>query len=202
MRVKTLEKKKEIIDVAIAVFEEFGYDRSSMAMISSRLGGSKATLYNYFESKEELFSAAMEDSMRARTERVYSSLDHSEEDIETTLTNFGNRLLEFITSDDLINIVRTSVSSNASPELGPLLFKIGPEQKWRRVTEYIGTMIEQGVLKKKDPHVMAMHFKGLLESGSFDARLFGVEPYWPHDVTVKNAVDCFLSAYRVTEDTV
>ncbi len=201
MRVKTLEKKKEIIDVAIAVFKEFGYERASMAMISSRLGGSKATLYNYFDSKEELFCVAMEDSMRARSERVYGSLDHGDEDIETTLTNFGTRLLEFITSDDVMNIVRTSLSSNASSELGPLLYRIGPEKKWQRVTEYLTTMIEQGVLKQRDPHVMAMHFKGLLESGAFDARLFGVEPYWPHDVTVKNAVDCFLSAYRVTNDT-
>ena len=34
---------------------ELGYERTSMSEIAARLGGSKATLYSYFPSKEELF---------------------------------------------------------------------------------------------------------------------------------------------------
>ena len=59
MRVKTEGRRQVIIDAALEVFKEVGYERASMAEISARAGGSKATLYNYFKSKEELFSAAM-----------------------------------------------------------------------------------------------------------------------------------------------
>ena len=34
-----------------------GYGATSMSTIAARVGGSKATLYHYFKSKEELFDA-------------------------------------------------------------------------------------------------------------------------------------------------
>ena len=44
-RVRTEEKRAEIVQVASELFDELGYDRTSMATISERLGGSKATRY-------------------------------------------------------------------------------------------------------------------------------------------------------------
>ena len=51
MRVRTEEKRREIVRVASDLFHDNGYERTSMSMISERLGGSKATLYGYFKSK-------------------------------------------------------------------------------------------------------------------------------------------------------
>ena len=59
MRVRTDEKRREIVDVASELFEEHGFERTSMSMISERLGGSKATLYGYFKSKEQLLAAVL-----------------------------------------------------------------------------------------------------------------------------------------------
>ena len=59
MRVKTEERRQAILEKALDVFRELGFDRASMSEISKRIGGSKATLYSYFQSKEELFTAAM-----------------------------------------------------------------------------------------------------------------------------------------------
>jgi AcrR family transcriptional regulator len=42
-----------------------------MSDVSQRLGGSKATLYNYWSSKEELFAAALEEALKARTDDHY-----------------------------------------------------------------------------------------------------------------------------------
>ena len=54
MRVKTEAKRQHIVDVAAQAFRELGFEGASMAEICARVGGSKATLYNYFASKEEL----------------------------------------------------------------------------------------------------------------------------------------------------
>ena len=59
MRVKTADRRQAILEVAHDVFQEMGFERASMAVISRRLGGSKGTLYGYFRSKEELFETAM-----------------------------------------------------------------------------------------------------------------------------------------------
>ena len=40
-RVRTEEKRNEIVRIASEAFDELGYDRCSMAAISERLGGSK-----------------------------------------------------------------------------------------------------------------------------------------------------------------
>ena len=42
-----------------AYLGELGFERTSMSEICTRLGGSKATLYNYFASKEALFLEVM-----------------------------------------------------------------------------------------------------------------------------------------------
>lgn len=44
-RSRSGEKRQEIIRIAAELFQEFGYDRSSMAVLSQRVGGSKSTLY-------------------------------------------------------------------------------------------------------------------------------------------------------------
>ena len=55
MKTKTESKRQAIIQAAAEVFREVGFDRASMSDIRERIGGSKATLYNYFPSKEKLF---------------------------------------------------------------------------------------------------------------------------------------------------
>ena len=55
-------KRRAILDVASEVFLAQGYAATSMSEIAARLGGSKGTLYNYFRSKEELFSAFIVDT--------------------------------------------------------------------------------------------------------------------------------------------
>ena len=44
MRVKTDDRRAAILEAAVEVFREVGYERASMAAISARVGGSKATL--------------------------------------------------------------------------------------------------------------------------------------------------------------
>ncbi|HLY77858.1 MAG TPA: TetR/AcrR family transcriptional regulator, partial [Caulobacteraceae bacterium] len=53
-------RRELILDVAQEVFLEEGFANASMSTIAARLGGSKGTLYNYFKSKDELFTAYVE----------------------------------------------------------------------------------------------------------------------------------------------
>ncbi|GAA3334826.1 TetR/AcrR family transcriptional regulator [Amorphoplanes nipponensis] len=49
-----------ILDVAAAEFSTHGYRRSSVDSVSRRAGVSRATLYQYWRSKEQLFRALVE----------------------------------------------------------------------------------------------------------------------------------------------
>ena len=70
MRVRTEVKRQEIIRIAGELFEERGYDRTSMSAIAARVGGSKATLYGYFKSKEELLLAVLDYDVGEEADRL------------------------------------------------------------------------------------------------------------------------------------
>ena len=50
-------RRQAILEVAREVFLQEGYAAASMSVIAARVGGSKAPLYSYFPSKEQLFGA-------------------------------------------------------------------------------------------------------------------------------------------------
>lgn len=52
--------RDRVLAVAVAVFNEQGYDATSVASLADRLGVSKAALYHHFDSKEELLAVALE----------------------------------------------------------------------------------------------------------------------------------------------
>jgi AcrR family transcriptional regulator len=52
-------KRLDIVAVALNVFFKFGYKRVSMNEIAETAGISRAGLYLYFKSKEEIFNAAI-----------------------------------------------------------------------------------------------------------------------------------------------
>ncbi|QAY67391.1 TetR/AcrR family transcriptional regulator [Paenibacillus protaetiae] len=51
-------KKTKILDTAICLFREKGYSAASMQDIAEACGMAKASIYKFFSSKEELFTAA------------------------------------------------------------------------------------------------------------------------------------------------
>jgi AcrR family transcriptional regulator len=87
-RVRTEEKRAEIVRIASEAFDELGYDRCSMAAISDRLGGSKATLYGYFSSKEELLRAVIKCEIASEFDRVADAF-YKEKDLRTGLIKLG-----------------------------------------------------------------------------------------------------------------
>jgi AcrR family transcriptional regulator len=49
-----------VLDIAVAAFNEFGYDATSMGTLAERLGTSKSAIYYHVSSKEDLLRLALE----------------------------------------------------------------------------------------------------------------------------------------------
>lgn len=197
MRVKTDERRGAIIDAAMALFHEVGYERASMAAISARVGGSKQTLYSYFKSKEELFSAAMVAAMEERGYQLLDLLDPETADLRITLTRFGEAYLDFIASPEIILNNRIAISAASSGDLGAQLYRLGPRRLWNEVTAYLAIRMEQGQLKAPSPELAALHLQGLLEAGYAEPLLFGAPPFINKEDAASLAIDTYLAAYGV-----
>lgn len=55
--------RRGLLDAAVAVFNESGYDGTSVAALAARLDLSKAALYHHFSSKEEILETALDEAL-------------------------------------------------------------------------------------------------------------------------------------------
>ena len=52
-----------ILEVAVAAFNEFGYDATSVGVLAERLGLSKSAIYHHVASKDELLRLALDEAL-------------------------------------------------------------------------------------------------------------------------------------------
>lgn len=197
MRVKSDEKRQAILDIAKEAFSQQGVSATSMSHIAKQLGGSKATLYNYFNSKEEIFAAVMESSATEQISNSFLSLDVNR-CVKTSLLEFGYNFLDSILSPDAIAVYRMAVSEADRSEIGRHFYNNGPKKGWTHLSEYIASQMAKGQLRECDSWIAAMHFKALLSGEYVEQYAFAAidKPTQAQiKKTVEQAVTAFMTLY-------
>jgi AcrR family transcriptional regulator len=173
MRVRTEEMRREIIRIAARLFQENGFERTSMSMISERLGGSKATLYGYFKSKEELLLAVVHHDVPEQSERLATEFAAGK-DLRDSLIKLGNAYLTRLMSPTPIANMRTLSNQPEGSGMGKNFWDKILQPAWQRLADRLESLMDAGMLKRADPWLAAMQWKGLNELDMFDRRLLGV----------------------------
>lgn len=198
MKKKTEAKRQAIVDIAAEVFRESGFERASMSEICRRVGGSKATIYNYFSSKEMLFFEVMHQANDTEFRAVHAELDHAADDIAEALRNFGNGLLTFIYSPAILALRRQVLTNIGHCELGRTCYELGPKRSMQELSEFLRAAIEKGKLRVCDPVVATLHLRALLESEVLDDFIFQIDSeIAPERIKggVGRAIEVFMAAY-------
>ena len=176
-----------------------GYAATSMSEIAARLGGSKGTLYGHFKSKDEVFDAVVRRQCQAMRRSVCSIAPGGEEAPRARLARFGMVSLEFLLSPDVLAFHRLALAeSERFPQLGEAFFACGPQVLTARIADYLGELMERGLLRRADRSGAAQHLMDLAVFGIYERRLLGViEDLGPGqaDRRLQAAVDTFLRAY-------
>jgi AcrR family transcriptional regulator len=197
---KREERRDAIIRIAKEVFLAEGYSATSMATIAAKVGGSKGTLYNYFTSKELLFTAVIQDFCE-RNAPVFSGLDVAEGDFDAALKRFGGQILRLMLSDEAIAMHRLiAAEAGRFPEIGSAYYEAVVRRGKRRLVERFEAAIAAGRIRAADPMVAAQHFLDLCMSGLHRHRLWNIGPPPTQadiDANIENAVKTFLDGYRV-----
>lgn len=196
MRVKTDARRKAIVDAAWEVFKASGFERTSMSDISARVGGSKATLYSYFKSKDELFAAAMEQAVSERLEDAFSQV-RAAGDIKKRLLSFARIYMEMRLAPDMIAADRALIAQADQSDLGLVLMRRFVVPEWEKLAGTLEQEMEAGRLRQALPYLAAIHFRGLIECDLLERRLHGDDTITPEEVesAITAGVDAFLRAY-------
>ena len=201
MRVRTEEKRQEIVNVASELFEKYGFDRTSMSMISDRLGGSKATLYGYFKSKDELFQAVVEFDIPAQSEKLMQEF-FSGKDLKESFTKLGIAFLTRLLSPTPIANMRMMANRPEGSEISKIFYNETLKPAWERLAFRIETLMDEGKLRRADPWIATMQWKGLNEWDMLDRRLLGIhKEIDPAEIltAATTAADAFMKLYGVEE---
>lgn len=203
MRTKSDTRRQAILNAAAKVFQETGFERASMSAICERLGYSKATLYNYFASKEELFSAVVFDATEAEFQATLEALDPTMQDITQALELFGQRLLTLIYSPQVQAMRRLVVSEAGRSGLGGKCYELGPVRNEAVAAEFLQQAMNMGKLRQADARIAALHLRGLLDAEWLDRFLFQVLKEIRADelkLSVQRAVSAFMAAYGPSDE--
>ncbi len=198
MKTKTEAKRQEILKAAAQVFREMGFERASMSDIRARVGGSKATLYNYFPSKEALFFDGMYQAKEVEFDAIIGALDPEAVDLQRELIRFGQKFLAVLYSPDAIAIRRLAISESRRSGVGKLSFERATLPIEKRVAEFLKHGMKRGLLRSADAKTAAIHLLSLLESELLQRVLLGVlEMVKPEalNAAARRGVEVFLSGY-------
>lgn len=201
MRVKTEAKREAILDAASKVFLEAGFDGASMAEIAKMVGGSKATLYSYFKSKEELFVDVMHRAAHQQLDPLVDALSQDNDNLPMALQTFGEQVLGFLCSAPTIQSRRVVVAESGRSDIGRRFHEQGPREGMQKVAEFLARQMELGKLRPSDPLLAAQQLAALLECETVIPLLLGIETEMPPDrirEAVKRALQTFLGAYGST----
>ena len=196
-RVRTDEKRREIVKAAQELFEEHGFDRTSMSMISERVGGSKATLYGYFQSKEEILSAVLVYDVTEEADRLMNEI-LAAPNLRDGLVQLGFAyMMRRLAATPVANIRMVATLPDGS-KIGKTFYENVLRPAWQRLADRFEQMMDDGILIRADPWTAAMHWKGLNEWDMFERRLLQAIP-GPDPEFLKQssalAADAFLRLY-------
>jgi AcrR family transcriptional regulator len=199
MKTKTESKRQAILKAAAEVFREVGFERASMSEIRARIGGSKATLYNYFPSKEKLFFEVMYQATELELGAITAALNPDAVDPKQELLHFGQRLVPVLYSPEAIAIRRLAIAELGHSNIGKVVFEGSVVPIEKQVAEFLRKAMKRGELRTADPKTAAVHLLSLLESELLQRVLLGMmDSVKPGAVkgAVGRAVEVFLSGYQ------
>lgn len=192
------DKRQVILDTAYLLFRNRGFDATSMSEITAMVGGSKATIYKYFHSKEAIFIECLMAAAEEHITRIITLLDSSNPDRHAMLRNFGVSFLSFVTSSHHVAVQRLLIAEACRFNIGKLFF-IKLKELRLHVEAFLSQLMISGTIRSDDPQLAAIHLRALLEAEIVEPLLFQARDDLPGEkeilVAAERAITVFLRAY-------
>ncbi|MBN8842680.1 MAG: TetR/AcrR family transcriptional regulator [Sphingomonadales bacterium] len=192
------QRRKAFVDAAREAFFTGGYAGTTMSSIASTVGGSKTTLWSYFPSKEDLFTAVVDDIVEQYGQALTIDLP-LDRPVPEVLRGFGSLLMTKLTSTPLLSLFRLVVGeAGRFPHLAETFYDRGPRPGKARAAEWVSEKMVRGEIRMGDPMRAVQQFAGLCQSGVYQFAVLGMAG--GSDLArladeVEDAVDTFCRAW-------
>jgi len=192
------ERRTQIVDAALRVFSEKGFDAASTKEIAAAAGIKHAGLiYHYFRKKSDLLMAVFETFAPPM-----QLLAHPEAFLafppRIALTRFATVYMELRQMPQYGPFIRVAMrQAMVDPEFAAAFAETGPLRLWRFLSGYLEHHMERGTLRQADPSLTALTFIGpLITTVLMTVALRLPSTTIDADALIAHHVDFFLRGMR------
>lgn len=191
-----IDKERAILAAALKVFSQNGYSGASVDAVAAEAGITKPTLYQYFDSKEQLFTAMMQ---QKRDDMLQPFDDAAPGRMVEQLHIFAWHYADTVMRPDLLSLARLIIGEvQRFPEIGRAYQASGPDKVLAGVMAWLEGRRAAGLLAFDDAELAAQDLWGLILSAPRTQALY--RPDMPPNRTaieryLTNGLRVFLRAY-------
>ncbi len=188
---KPEETRQRIIDAAAEVGSKVGYAKATTKAIAEAAGVNEVTLFRHFGTKENLFSAAIEQyggpGMVPAIEAQLTGDYHQD------LMTIGNILMTVLV--ERREMLRLLLCESANiPEVRTVLAR-NPRELRKMTARYLESQMEKGTIKEQHPEALAQAFMGMFFSYAISLNMLdeSIQPSISEPELVSLFVDIFIA---------
>lgn len=175
------------------VFLERGFSEASMSEIAHAVGGSKGTLYAYFDSKDEIFAEFMAAEIGRRIKVTFTA--DPDCGVEEVLRAMGRRHLAMFSDHTAIALYRIAIHEGLRfPEIGRRFMEAGALTARGLLARYFRQAADSGVISIGDAQLAAQQFLALCQASLMPDLLMGTMAA-PSPPEIERQVDLALNAF-------
>lgn len=195
-------RERRILDAALTIFSQKGFVAASMDDIAAEAGLTKPTLYQYFPSKDELFTAMM---TQERDHMLESFEYPSASGMVAELYAFSWHYADVVLRPDMLNLARLIIGeAQRLPDVGRAYQASGPDRVLAGMINYLERQRTKGRLVFDEAELAAEDLWGLILSAPRNKALH-IPDAVPDRATIeryiRNGLGVFLRAYSTTPET-
>lgn len=194
-----ITKREAILEAAVGVFLEHGYEGASMELVAAAATTVRRTVYNQFDNKEALFRAAVAALWQQMPSITIRDDPQAAADPELGLRRTAEMIVQFWLPEKPVAFLRMVISeSSRFPELADSFIRQGKLPALEGLIGYLDTLCNNGHILCEDTELAARQFVGLINEPLLWYRVIdngpAPDPAYCHAVT-KEAVRTFLARY-------
>lgn len=195
---KSDKKRQAILEAAYLLFLEKGFERTAVSEITTLVGGSKATIYSHFPSKETLFVECLFSPIDSGMDSIIAALQTSSDDVSAALRTLSCDYLRLVCSPEMISVRRLMYAEAERAGIGKMFYE--KRQAIRaQLALYMSDLMHRGTLRAADPELAADQFRMLVETSLVEPLLLDAIDGPPSEEAIAaaadGAVETFLRAY-------
>ncbi|PFN25400.1 TetR family transcriptional regulator [Bacillus cereus] len=160
----TKSTKEMILEVATRLFLTQNYQIVSMDEVAKECGVTKATVYYYYSTKADLFTATMT-QMMIRIRENMSQILSTNKTLKERLLDFSKVYLQATIDIDMKNFMKDAKLALSEEQLKEL--KNAEDNMYEVLEKAIDNAIHLGEIPKGNPKFAAHAFVALLSIGNF-----------------------------------